>query len=69
MVNTFTEEELLPWQVFRQEVPLYVTHSHSDPHTVTLYKLDSLTNTVLFHGCTLTHQMLAYRQESELTQL
>ncbi len=50
MAEAFAEEEeLLPWQVFKQEVPLYVTHSRPDPQTLVLYKPDSLTNTALVH--------------------
>ena len=43
MAEAFTEEELLPWL----EVPLYVAHSHHDPQTLTLYKLDSSAELIL----------------------
>lgn len=43
MAEAFTEEELSPWQ----EVPLCVTHSHGDPQTSTLHKLDSSAELIL----------------------
>lgn len=63
MGEAFAEEELLLWQVFRQEVPLHVTCSSPDPRTPALNKLDFFTNAALVltcsmrHGRTLTHHL------------
>lgn len=70
MPKALTDGDLLLLQAFGQEVQLYVTHFHPDPQTLSLYKLDSLTDTVHVHtcimrnGCKLMRQMLEEREDS-----